>query len=179
MSDPINIIASHGGGDSNIWPIVAIVISIVTGGFSVWWSFRAEKRGYLDNFWFREITAPSCIQPAIELRKEWVDRIERLGNKTLTKDDYQKIMGDLDIAINAAVNKAWVSKIFKGKLFDGIRKQYEAVLDTVARGLQRHVDSPNVMPAVSAVELSIEVSALFMGVLAEAAKANSSRLELA
>lgn len=178
MSDPINIIAS-GGGDSNIWSIVAIGISVVTGGFSVWWSFRAERRGYLDNFWFREVTAPACIQPALDMRKEWVGKIECLGNTRLSKDEYQKLIGDLETAINTAINKAWVSKIFRGALFDGISGQYEAVLDKVARSLQKHVDSPNVIPVVTAVDLSVEVSTLLMGVLAKAAKANSSKLELA
>jgi hypothetical protein len=178
MSDPINIIANDGGG-SNLWSIVAIGISVITGGFSVWWSFRAEKRGYLDNFWFREVTAPACIQPALDMRKEWVERIERLGNTQLTKDEYQHLIGDLETAINTAINKAWVSKIFKGALFDGVSGQYEAVLDKVARGLQKHVDSPHVVPVVTAVDLSVEVSTLLMGVLARAAKANSSRLELA
>jgi hypothetical protein len=179
MASPIITVIANPGGESNIWPLVAILISILTGGFSIWWSFRTEKRGYLDNFWFREITAPHCIQPAIEMQRNWLPRIESLANTALSKAEYQKIMGDLEAAINLAISRAWVSKIFKSSLYDLICARYEALSDQVANGLQKYVDSSVAVPAAVAISLSSNASALLMAILAESAKANAAKLKLA
>ena len=166
------------GGGSNVWAIVAIIISVLTGGFSIFWSYHSEKRGYLDNFWFREITAPNCINPALALRSKWSARLEDAANKSISKLEYQQIIGDLEADVAQAIEDAWVSRIFQGDLFNKIREKYEKVLDVVAEGLQKHVDSPNPIAASKVVSLSSEVSVLMVGVLSEAARANSSKLKI-
>lgn len=172
-----NSIVIEAGG-SDLWAIVAIVISVLTGGFSIFWSYHSEKRGYLDNFWFREITAPNCINPALALRSKWSAKLESMANSAISKADYQLIIGDLESDIASAIEGAWVSRIFQGDLFSKIRENYEKVLDVVAEGLQKHVDSPNPVTASSAVGLSSAISVLMIGVLAEAAMANSSSLKI-
>jgi hypothetical protein len=167
-----------GGGGSDVWAIVAIAISVVSGGFSVYWSYHSEKRGYLDNFWFREITAPNCIEPALKLRQVWSVRIEQLANVQLPKQQYQDLIADLENDVGKAIDDAWICGLFKGKLYVNIRANYERVIDAVATNLQRHVDSPNVVPAFVAVGLSVKISELMMCILAVAAKANSSRLKI-
>lgn len=167
-----------GGGGSDVWAIVAIAISVVSGGFSVYWSYHSEKRGYLDNFWFREVTAPNCIEPALKLRQVWSARIEQMANTRLPKHTYQKLLADLENDVGKAIDDAWVCGLFRGKLYINIRVNYERVIDAVATSLQRHVDSSNVVPAFVAVELSVKISELMMGILAVAARANSSRLKI-
>lgn len=167
-----------GAGNSDIWAIVAVGISLLSALFTVLWSLRSERRGYLDNYWFREVTAPSCVEPAVKIRKRWSKRIEALGNTTIALADYRLLVEELESDVSRAIAKAWISRLFKGGLYLRIRKLHESVLDAVAGRLEPYVTSGLPFSAYLAVELSEDISNTMMLILKEAAQVNASNLKI-
>lgn len=174
----LTVVISEQAGNVTSMAIIAVVISIAAFIFSIYWNVRSEKRGYLDTYWFREVTAPACVRPALELRTKWSAKIKSLANTTISLEDYRVLVKELDQEINLAVTSAWVSRLFKGDLYKRLRVQHEAALDAFTTRLGDYIQNGLQLTAERMVALEEEMSAAWLDILRIAAKANSSNLRI-
>lgn len=159
------------------WAILAVLISLASALFSVIWNFRSERRSYLDNYWFRQVTAPACVKPVLKMKKKWSKKIEGLAGKCVNLKDYRELVKEFDQDVNLAINKAWVCNLFKSNLFELISKKHERALDIFTLTLGENIDGKEI-GRDKAILLVQNLSIYWLGILKDAARTNASSLRI-
>ncbi len=108
MTGSIYIVGESQSGWLSVVSLIVAVFSVI---FTMYWNWRAERREYLDKFWFREIFAPSCLSPVIRLRTDWVKRFSQMGacpESSMLSKALSDFAGDKE----AVLRSLWLSKLF-------------------------------------------------------------------
>jgi hypothetical protein len=175
---------SHGSiqiqsGETSDWvALAALIVSVATTIFTIWWSFWSARRSYIEGYWFREVTAPSCIEPALAIRGKWCKRIELLGNTLLTPVGTRSLIAELQTDVDEAIRAVWICKLFEGDLYEALVNRLEEIGDVVAYKLNGPVRAGHIVPSSVAASASDAISSRVLWVVQRAAAANGADLKI-
>lgn len=155
------------GADWTSW--ASLVVAAFALGFTIYWSRRTERRMYLDEYWFRQVVAPKCVNPVIEFHDVWLLRIGSLTGTKIDLDEFQNLMGDLQAHKSSLENSVWITRIFSKTFFLECSKNLERVEDSFADELGNVLLKKSSLEAAqSALKASVGDAAV--SILANAAK---------
>lgn len=107
-------ITISGGGHQNVVGWIAVAISLGSLGWTLYATRRSEHRSYRDNYWFREVLAPSCLDPVRLLRERWCKRILSLVGTSIDGPILRQFVADLQKDTTVLIRSMWVGRIFDG-----------------------------------------------------------------
>ncbi len=111
------------------WIAIAIALS------SLIWTFhsnrRTERRSYRDNYWFREVLAPSCLNPVLALRETWRVKIHSLFGVSIDGALLRTFVSDLQSETAALIASMWVARIFDGTFYQSAATALGKIEDAV------------------------------------------------
>jgi hypothetical protein len=165
-------------GAASLLATFSLIIALFSLGYTIYSGRRRERRAYLDEFWFRQIIAPSCVDPTLVLRKKWNPQLQGLVNKKLTKANCQNLTRQLQDEIDAAIDSAWVASLFEGDLYEGVERALESINDDIAKTISLASLNDKVLSVDVVSDLCNGLSKNCMSVLQCAVKANASKLDV-
>jgi hypothetical protein len=115
--------------------VLALLVSIVSVIATVILSRRQEKRGYMDEFWFREIFAPSCVTPIIDFRAKWEQRLAAVGDASINQKKGKELVNEIGSDCAALLQKVWVAKLFEGDFYAFCEEELDQMEDEFAQVL--------------------------------------------
>lgn len=169
----------YGGGHVNWITVTSLAIAALTILSTLYWNIRSERRGYLDQFWFREIFAPSCVTPVIKLREDWVKKISNMSLKpqdAAVRNALSAFAGDKARVLRSL----WLSKIFFKNYYLDACAALDNTEDEIANAFGRWLakGGPNGDDPAPLVEVSTIISDGCIGVIRLAAILHGRRLHI-
>lgn len=125
----------EGASSSDAIALGALVVSIFSIAVSFFLSRRQERRGYMDEFWFREVFAPSCVEPLIEFRAIWEKKLSAIGSGGVERSLGQSFVDSLGGDIADLLRKIWIARIFDGDFYSACEEEMEKLEDVFAEKL--------------------------------------------
>jgi len=130
-----NLLIQEGSSSSDVFALAALVVSIISVVATVLLSRRQERRGYMDEFWFREIFAPSCVMPLIEFRAKWEKNLSAVGNSNIGHSVGQKFVDAMGEDVAEILQKIWIARVFNGDFYGFCEVELEHLEDAFAKKL--------------------------------------------
>lgn len=173
------LIFGEGSSSSDIIAIGALFVSILSLVATILLSRRQEKRGYMDEFWFREIFAPSCVNPIICFRDKWEMRFAAIGNALINHQIGQELVDEIGVDSAGLLQKIWVAKLFDGDFYTFCEDELDQLEDDFARTLgaaQLRTEKATGAPTIS---LTDRVTVVCAKILQKAAELHGKGLKIA
>lgn len=162
---------------------IPFVISIVALSFSVYQFFvsrsdRKRDRDRLrdDDFWFRKIIVPICLDPLIRFMSEQSLKLRSIKEAPLSpageKQEYPQFLQAFKRGKNEIVSQCLILELFDGKLYEAIAEKLDGLedyitlhcyhnsdgADTVGEQHQRHSDPHGEMASTLKSILAVMIS---------------------
>lgn len=116
MSPSYYTYSVNGGGVDPV-ACLALIVSIGTLGWTVWCEFTGAGRRRADEYWYRSVLAPNCIEPLIDLMNEYVAALATL-NTDMTFEESQAFCDSFAQKKERLLARLWISKLFSSEYYD-------------------------------------------------------------
>lgn len=113
------------GGDGAEIAIAALIVSVLSAIWTVWWSFREEGQDKIDGFWFRQVVFPQCLVPLSEFCVSWSERIAQFGGTLPSTQPAQQLFAEFSREKENLLRRLRVSKLLMEQFYN----QAAAALD--------------------------------------------------
>ena len=165
-----------GNSDWDPLPWVSLLVGIGAVVFTIYWNFRAERRAYMDEYWFRQIVAPKCVDPILAFHESWSLKVRNL-DASLDIESVKKLLFDFQLDKALVLDGTWVSRIFSRTFYSDCCNALDEVEDVFAVELGRLVLDGNRLSAVH-VRLRDSLGSASARVLFLAAQIHDGKLRL-
>lgn len=165
-----------GGTDFAAW--IAVGISVCALLLTWYWNRRNERRSSRDSYWFREVLAPSCLDPVRNFRKQWSQRILGIVGQQLTVVQAQLLIADAQRDLAALRREMWLARLFKGNFFQDTAVVIDQIEDAVANRFSRAATATGPFTDDAARVLIDEITAGCLTVLQGAASLHDGKLKI-
>lgn len=169
----------QGGGDTDPVALVSLVISLFALCASWYWSSRAEKRSYLDQFWFREVMAPGCFRSVMKFRDDTISRLNACVGQKVDGEMLKRLVNEAQVDVAAIIDSMWVAKIFRGKFYRNGSEAIQKVEDILAESLGKLLGSSADFRKEHVEIIGARVTQVCLHVLNLGVKLHSTRLRRA
>ncbi|HEL3007235.1 TPA: hypothetical protein UM358_001041 [Stenotrophomonas maltophilia] len=170
-----NIVIGNTGGVEPV-SLVALVVSLLTLAFTVYWNFRSERQSYSDSYWFRTVVGPKCVEPIIAFRDCWSAKFAAVEG-CISIDEYRAIVGEFQVDKAKLEDSLWISRIFGPKIFKECSSLLEQLEDSLADKLARLIVADAGKGRVAA-DLANQLMNCSVGMLSSIAKTHSGGLKV-
>lgn len=171
-------ITISGGSGQNIVGWFALAISIGALVWNFYSTKRSEHRSYRDNYWFREVLAPDCLDPVRVLREQWCKRILDLVGKDIDGPMLRLFVGDLQRDISILIRSMWVAQIFDGDFHLSSCSALEGIEDATTNILYDYLKRNMPFDKNGADEMIAALTQQCLEVLECAAKLHASSMKI-
>ena len=121
------VIGADAGGDTVA--IIAVVISLLTFGWTIWNEINSYRRRQADEHWYREIFSPHCVEPVIELLNNLLKTMREDLGPASTIDDYRRCSDRYCQEKEAVLRRVWVAALFSNDFYDRAKAELDGVED--------------------------------------------------
>ena len=168
------VFQSGSSSDEAAW--IALAVALLTLVLTSYWNWRAERRSFLDEFWFRQIIAPKCVDPIMDFHREWLIKIDAINTNSISVKFVKGILSDVQKDMTAVSDSAWIAGMFSSIYYGKCCESLDVVEDVFATELGKLVVSANnIEAAKSSMKKSIGDAAV--KILSEAATMHGSKLK--
>jgi len=172
-------VINEGSSSSDIIAIGALLVSIISVAATVMLNRRQEKRSYMDEFWFREIFAPSCVLPVIAFRAKWEAELTELGGTSIDEAKGSELVDQIGVDATGLLQRVWIAKLFDGDFYAFCASELEHIED----GFLNTLSAAHLRPASGrrspAAALTDQVTATCARILQRAATLHGTGLKIA
>ncbi|AIF48204.1 hypothetical protein [Dyella japonica] len=127
--------AESSSSASNVIAIFALLVSIASIIATIILNRRQERRGYMDQFWFREVFARSCVDPVIQFREKWEQKLAAIGATPVAQKAGRALVSDLSSDATRLLQSLWIAKLFEGDFYSFCEERLEQMEDEFAQAL--------------------------------------------
>lgn len=169
------IVIAQGGTGPDMTSWVSLAVALAALLWTAYWNRRSEKRGYLDEYWFRQIVAPKCINPILGFHDGWLAKVESINGAQLSQLFVQNLLSDFQKEKSVVLNLTWVARIFSSGFYAKCCEFLDSVEDTFADELGRVLVSRQALSQAQA-SMKASLADASVGILQEAAKIHGGTL---
>ena len=123
-------VISEGSSTSDWIAFGALVVAIASFVATIILNRRQERRGYMDEYWFRVIFAPSCVDPVIAFRAKWEAELTALASTPIDDATGTDLADRVSVDAADLLQKVWIAKLFDGGFYDFCEHELETFEDT-------------------------------------------------
>lgn len=117
---------------SNAVAWIALVISAGALIWTVWTEFNGYRRRQADEYWYRTVFSPNCIEPVITLLNEHLESLERVAPDTAA-DEVRRAYGEMFAQKKEdLLAKLWISRMFSDAYYDLACSHLDNIEDEMA-----------------------------------------------
>lgn len=132
---------TSGGAEPTAW--LALFLSLCALGWGVWVELTGHRRRRADEYWYRGIFSPQCVEPLIEFLNEHVASLQRIDCSKVTVRDTRKFCDDFSDRKEKLLSRIWISKLFSPKYYDVACDKFDEMEDNIAKKLGGWVLKPS------------------------------------
>jgi hypothetical protein len=169
------IFVSQETGNQGWISLVSLAVALAAVIWTAYWNRRSERRGYLDEYWFRQIVAPKCINPILGFHDAWLARVDSLNRNKVNQASVQSLLSDFQKEKSVVLNSTWVARIFSTGFYARCCELLDAAEDTFAIELGAVLVSRQVLSQAQA-SMKVSLADASVGILQEAAKIHGGAL---
>lgn len=134
--------------DADLVAWLALVVAFITLAWTIYWERVSARRRQIDEYWYRQIVGPNCVEPIIAFLNKWIDELLVHGANppAATLDAmYTTFCTEKE----SLLSKLWLSKLFSNSFYDEAEETFDQVEDVFAEELTRshaHANKPTLSP---------------------------------
>lgn len=171
-----NIVLAAPADGMDVTALVSLFIAVIALISTFYWNRRVERRSYLDEFWFRQVVAPNCIDPVIKFHGCWVDRIDGIRSGKVDANFIRRFVSDFQLAKSTVLDSSWVAKIFSKVFYEKSCRYLDKTEDVFAEQLAAVLINRQSLSQAQA-EMKAILGDASVGILSEAAAIHGGRLK--
>jgi hypothetical protein len=164
------------GADWVAW--VAVLISIGALALTWYWNRRNESRSTRDSYWFREVLAPSCLDPVRKFRDQWTQTVLGIVGQQLTVEKAQQLISAAQLDLAKLRRDMWLAELFKGTFFHDTGEILDQIEDSIAAKLSLGVTGSGPFNDDAARTLIDDITIRCMTILRNAASLHDGKLQI-
>jgi hypothetical protein len=168
-----------GAAGPDVTAVVALVVSAMAFAASWYWSRRAEKRSYLDQFWFREVMAPGCFTAVMTFRDTTIAHLNTYVGQKVDGSLLKSVVNQAQSGVASIIDAMWVARIFRGKFYADGSEAIQKIEDVLASSLGSLLGAEAVLTKDVAATIGDKVTDICLQVLQLGVSLHSTRLRTA
>jgi hypothetical protein len=168
------LIGAPAGADPTAW--VALLLSVSVFAWTIWNEYASARRRQADEYWYRRILGPNCIEPLVEFLNDHINRLQLINVGSLTAEASRDFCADFAQRKEALLAKLWISRLFSADYYDFACRRLDDVEDIMSSTFGSWLVKPAVAAQGDLVELREQAITRVTEVLAMAAKIRMSGL---
>ncbi len=130
------IVISGAGSSGDLLAYASLLVSMLTLMFTAYWSRRSERRSHLDEYWFKQLVSPKCVEPVVQFHDRWMSNLA-LEIRADDRGWVENFLSKFHDERGALQEGAWVSRIFAGDYYDYCCSQMDSVEDAFVESIYR------------------------------------------
>lgn len=171
-----NTFVTEGSSALDVIAIGTLVVAILALLWTAYWNRRSERRSYLDEFWFRQVVAPKCIDPVLSLNDVWAARVDNVTAANVTHAFVMRFLSDFQNDKAKVIGATWVSRIFKSGFYARCCDSLDQVEDVFAREFDNIVTGRQSLDQAKA-SMKFALGGAAIDILSDAAKMHGGTLQ--
>lgn len=111
---------------------VALLISIGTLVWTIWNEYSSVQRRRADEYWYRQVLGPNCIEPLVKLLNDHIDDLQRVDTEKLTIEESRNFEAKFCFRKEELIAKLWLSHLFSASYYQLASDELDGIEDGMA-----------------------------------------------
>lgn len=129
MTSRISIVEAPQSVDLTAW--IALIVSLVTLGWMIWSEYTGYRRRQADEYWYREIFSPNCIEPLIEFLNDHIASLQKMDVSKVKVDETRRFCSNFSDRKEDLLGRIWISDLFSSTYYDFACAQLDEIEDAM------------------------------------------------
>lgn len=112
--------------------LIALFLSVLSLFWMIWSEFTGYRRRQADEYWYREIFSPNCVEPLIVFLNEHLSSLQGLDIATAGVEETKNVCDEFAKKKEHLLERLWVSRLFSANYYSMACGQLDDVEDHLA-----------------------------------------------
>lgn len=117
---------------ANMVALIAVLISLLTLGWTVWSEFTGYRLRQADEYWYRSVFSPNCIDPIIKLLNEHLADLESVSHGKHSVEERRKYGESFAKKKEEILLRLWISHMFSDAYYSTASRCLDGLEDDMA-----------------------------------------------